>query len=181
MAGYDRRQKALSIMCVLYSGKFTPQQAALYEKFLADLPEALVEGAVSLLCKTSVYPPTVAEIRKKAEDLWRESQGESLPDAGRAWKEAMDAVAKVGSYGTPHFEDELTAEAVRRFGWKELCQHPTDTAAVARAQFMRIYEALAEEKKETRELQRTLKEGDLKQLLQRIADKRALQEAKKGD
>ena len=168
-------------MCTLYGGKFTPDQAVLYEKFLADIPEALVEGAVSILCRTSVYPPTVAEIRRKAEELWRESQGERLPDAGRAWQEALDAVSKTGSYGTPHFDDELTEEAVRRFGWKELCLQPAGTIAVARAQFMKIYNTLAERRKKRKELQAVLKGGDLKQLLQSIADKRALQGPKTGN
>lgn len=173
-AGYNKRQKALSVMCALYGGKFTPEQMQLYDKFLSDIPGELVEGAVSLLCKTSVYPPTVAEIRETAQTLWNSAQGKQIPNAGRAWQEVLDAISRVGSYGTPHFDDAYTEETVRRFGWRELCMQPTDTIAVARAQFTKIYNALVEEKKETRQIAAALQNGAIGNLIQGLADKKAM-------
>lgn len=116
----------------------------------------------------------MAEIRETDQTLWNSAQGKQVPNAGRAWQEVLDAISRVGSYGTPHFDDEYTEEAVRRFGWRELCMQPTDTIAVARVQFTKIYNALVEEKKETRQIAKALQSGAIGNLIQGLADKKAM-------
>ena len=48
---------------------------------------------------------------------------------------------RIGSYGVPHFEDELTARVVKMMGWRTLCA--SEQPSIDRAQFRDMYTALA--------------------------------------
>jgi hypothetical protein len=90
------------------------------------------------------FPPNGGQIRAKAKSL---ATREEL-DHGAAWRLAMDAVTRFGSYR----EDEalmwlaersvICAEAVRRFGFRDLCMHEIGDVATVRAQFREIFRAV---------------------------------------
>ena len=67
--------------------KFTDQQARLYLLMTQDIPEPVLVKAIEALIKESAFLPTVAEIRSRAEALYKAAQGEEPPDAGRGWGE----------------------------------------------------------------------------------------------
>lgn len=166
-------QKAIAVMCSLFNG-FTPEKAAVYDRFLSDIPAPLLSKAIQYLAMTAKFPPTVAEIRAEAERIYHKAQGIQEPDASRAWEAAKDAISRVGSYRTPKFDDPICEKAVQRFGWKELCQTPVDSMGVARAQFMKMYESIAASSKKEKQTARLLGDGKVQALIQRVAERKQL-------
>lgn len=167
------RRKAIAILGAVFP-KFTPTQAQAYDEFLSDIPAILIEKSIKQLILTAKFPPTVAEIRETAEKIYRTANGERQPDAGRSWGEVLKAIDKYG-WNEPHFDDPLTEEAVKRFGWHELGMQPVDSISVARGQYMKIYNMLAERRKEDRKLHMALSDGKVLKLVESIAEKKAIE------
>ena len=72
-------------------------------------------------------------------------------DSATAWGKVQKAIAAVGYTGVPAFDDPVTQRVVDRFGWKEICQTPTDDTAILRAQFRKAYESEAAHVAEVKE------------------------------
>lgn len=110
----------------------------IYETMLADLTYEAASAAVGRLVRKSTFLPSIAEIREEAATL---ELGDVKPGA-EAWGEVLRAIRKVGSYGNPHFADEITAACVRMLGWRNLCLEGHNDAA-DRARFIELYNELA--------------------------------------
>lgn len=173
MTESEARANAIAMIGIAFN-QFQPQQAALYARLLADIPPELLEKAVQSLLLTLKFPPTVSEIRSEARNIYRTAAGIPVPDAGEAWGKVLAAVSSVGYYRTPHFDDPYAEEAIKRFGWQELCQTPVDEINTARAQFMRIYKELAERRETERRAKAMLQDGRVTALLGQTAMKLAM-------
>ncbi len=115
----------------------TPETVAMYVRLLSDIPPADLQTVVDQAVATCKFLPTIAELRDMRH---------SLHNANRlTWADAWDAVQReirrIGSYGLPRFDDELTERVVKAMGWKALCA--SDNPATDRAQFRDMYNALA--------------------------------------
>lgn len=169
----DKRLKAIAVMASLFNG-FTDERVAIYNRFLSDISPILVDKAIQSLARTSKFPPTVAEIREKAEEIYRIASDNPLPDAGKAWGDVLQAISHQGSYRTPKFDDPITAETVRRMGWQELCRRRVELSSVDRAQFMKMYDDIVRREKSEKQIRKSLQDGKVWQLLLRIAQRKAL-------
>jgi hypothetical protein len=128
--------------------KANAETIAFYVMALDDLSFVEVRAAISKLCKTAKFFPTVAEIYEAAESVKNTAQGSVELDAGQAWEEAIRLVKtchmyKPWTYSTPEVE-----QAVKQFGKMELIELKEDAMNTARAQFMRIYNGILARKKE---------------------------------
>lgn len=115
----------------------TEETVAMYVRLLGDIPEHELQVVVDQAVATSKFLPTIAELRDMRH---------SLAAAGRltwvdGWEMVQREIRRIGSYGTPHFDDDLTAQVVRTMGWRELCASENQVAD--RAQFRDMYQALA--------------------------------------
>lgn len=130
--------EAAKVVGLLQAGfpaaRMTEATVLLYERLLVDLDFELASATVERLICTSKFCPTVAEIRDAAADL---ALGPSRSGV-EAWGDVGMAIRRVGSYGTPTFEDPLVAECVRIMGWRNLClgEAPEHTD---RARFCELY------------------------------------------
>jgi hypothetical protein len=97
-------------------------------KFLKAIEETILEEK-NINAATNM----VAYIREKA------LVNQSLT-AEQAWCEVLGEIRRVGSWGEPRFNDDVTAQSVRCIGWKEICG--SETIGVERAHFFRAYEGL---------------------------------------
>lgn len=168
----DDRKEAIALIGVAFNN-FRESQAQLYVKLLEDIPGELVKKSVVVLIKSSKFPPTIAEIREKSEQIYSMAKGIQAPDAGRAWGEVQKAISKYGSYRTPKFDDSLTEEAVKRFGWNELCTSE-DPVSVMRGQFFKIYEMLAQGKRAERKIKLALGDGKVQELIAGVSERRKI-------
>lgn len=158
--------------------KFTDQQARLYLLMTQDIPEPVLVKAIEALIKESVFLPTVAEIRSRAEALYKSAQGEEPPDAGRGWGEVVREISRTGYYGKPKIRDPTAEEVVRRMGWKEICSSPADETGVLRGQFMKMYAMLQESRREERHNRSLLQDGKVKGFIASLSGSMALEGGK---
>lgn len=166
-------QKILIGLTYLFRG-FTEEQALMYDRYLRDIPPELLAKAIDKVVMTSKYTPTVAEIREAANSLYSTASGIEPPDASRAWGEVLKAIGRVGMYRKPKFDDSVTAETVKRMGWKELCLQGVDTISVARAQFMKIYSSISESGRTRKRNERLIAGTNIKNLVAGIAGRKLI-------
>jgi hypothetical protein len=137
-----KRSEAAKIFAMLagaFPGASTSEATArVYEQFLLDLDAKFAEAAVVRLISTCKFLPTIAEIRGMVNDVHRGP----MRTGDEAWGDVVRAIRDVGSYRMPKFDDPLTAYAVGRLGWRNLCLDGTNDAS-DRARFAEIYDAAA--------------------------------------
>lgn len=110
----------------------------LFYTMLKDIDIKTLEASMLLHIGSSSFPPTVADLRKKAVEI-EEFETSSL-DATKAWGEVMYALRAYGYYDAKNaFKSmsPLTSKVIRSMGWTELCK--SDKLAVERGQFIKLY------------------------------------------
>ena len=111
----------------------------IYVQMLGNIAPNELRMAVHQCICTCTFLPGVAEILETHHSL-KGNLIEQTP--GEAWGSVEKALRGVGSWGKPKFKNELTARVVDMMGWRNLCE--SDKPSVDRAQFMRMYEGVAE-------------------------------------
>lgn len=132
---------AIFIKTAYPNSTILPDDASMifWHKMLKDLDFMLCENAVLEHINTSVFPPSIAEIREQCTKRMI-----NIPDWGEAWGEIELAIRR---YGYPRESEaldslsELTREAVRRLGWQNICM--SENVVADRAHFSKIYDSLA--------------------------------------
>lgn len=126
-----------------HAARLEPSQVTamleVWQEDLADLPDDLLAVACRNHRERSQWLPSIAEIRASAVSLMRQASPANQI-AGEAWGDVKKAIASVGYYGLPQFDNPATAAAVRRMGWREICLDD-GPEGVIRAQFERFYDA----------------------------------------
>jgi hypothetical protein len=128
-----------------------------YVAALNDLTFEQVLAALSKLCKTAKFFPTVAEIYEAAESITNTAQNTGVLEPGAAWEEAMRNVRENHVYKPWVFSTPEVEQAVKQFGKMELVQLEESGVNTARAQFMRIYEGCVRRSKEKKQNEDVLK------------------------
>lgn len=107
-----------------------------YVTMLRDIPLNVLEASIRQAMAESEFLPTIAKIREKALALTQPEHVSSF----EAWGVVRKAMAQVGFYRYPTFEDPLIAKAVECIGWQTLCSSENEPAD--RAHFAKVYESL---------------------------------------
>lgn len=108
---------------------------------LADIPYPVAEAALRKYVATNKFSPTIADIREMAATV----ENGDKPLWSDGWDQVLRAVRKYGSYRpveAMESMDEITREAVRRLGYKELCM--SENIMAERAQFRMIFEQIVD-------------------------------------
>lgn len=126
-----------------HAARLEPSQVTamleVWQEDLADLPDDLLAVACRNHRERSQWLPSIAEIRASAVSLMRQASP-ARQSASEAWGDVKQAIASVGYYSLPQFDNPATAAAVRRMGWREICLDD-GPEGVIRAQFERMYNA----------------------------------------
>lgn len=117
--------------------QLTVETLAMYDKLLSDIPPLDLQVIVDQAVSTMRFLPTIGELRDMHYNLRRISQISWV----EAWGTVGSEMRRIGSYGVPHFEDELTGRVVKMMGWRTLCA--SEQPSIDRAQFRDMYQALA--------------------------------------
>ena len=128
----------------------------MWYKLLKDLPYEYCSVAIERYAVLHKFPPTIAEIREQVVLIQADNS-----DWSEGWKEVMKAVGRFGQYQQEEAlasMSGITAEAVRRLGWRQICQSETDELMSIRANFRMIYEQAKTAEKENAALPIGLKE-----------------------
>ena len=113
------------------------ETVAMYVRLLQDIPPDELQTVVDQAVATCRFLPTIAELR----DMRHSLQHANRLTWADAWDGVQREIRRIGSYGTPRFDDALTERAVKAMGWKALCA--SENPATDRAQFRDMYNALA--------------------------------------
>lgn len=133
----------------------TEQAIDLWYDLLSDIPYQIAEASVKKWVATNKWSPSISEIRAMALNVTR---GE-LKDWGQAWDDVMAAVREFGqsrAIEALKSLDELTREATKRIGFRNICN--SDNLAADRANFRMIYEQLAKRKETSEQMPPRLRE-----------------------
>jgi hypothetical protein len=124
----------------------TPETVAVYVRLLSDIPLDDLQTIVDQVIANNKFLPTIAELRDMHHTL---NHADQITWAD-AWDSVMAEMRRIGSYGSPHFEDELTARVVKSMGWKALCA--SENTQTDRAQFRDMYNAIASRQESAQKL-----------------------------
>lgn len=134
--------------------------AKLWYQMLKDIPYEIVEKAVFKILATAKFFPTVSEILEVVADI----TNPEADTAAKAWGEVEKAI---GHYGHRREAEALesmsprTAKVVKYMGWRDICL--STELGVARGQFLKMYQQVAEREQKERVLPENLK-ADIRRL-----------------
>lgn len=121
------------------------QAMELWFRQLQDIPYIVAETALNKWVATNKWSPSIAEIRGMAVSV---TQGEKLLWSD-GWEKLQAAIRYHGYYAEAEAMaslDEVTRQAVKRLGYKELCM--SENTMQDRANFRMVFEQIAERKQE---------------------------------
>lgn len=119
-----------------------------WHECLQDIDYRLVQGAIKKSIMESPYPPTVADIRKRAYEIINPNEKTAID----AWNEAYKMICNSG-YMTEEEFNEHSPEVKRFFGSvrqvRELGMTDIETVnTVVKGQFLKQYEKIIENNRE---------------------------------
>lgn len=121
---------------------------AVYMRLLRDIPANDLQTVVDQCIAECKFLPTVAEIRDRYHALIRTLGQLTATDA---WGQVKSEIRRIGSWGTPTFDDPVVAQVVRNMGWAELCMSEAPEG-VDRAQFERAYNEIVQRGEQVQKL-----------------------------
>jgi len=120
--------------------------ASLWNDMLGDLNFQVALAALKKLIYESPYPPTIADIWRKAVEI---TSPASQVTAVEAWGEVLRAIKLYGYYKPIEALNSLsplTRKVVQQIGWQEICM--SEEPDVIRGQFRMMYEQMADRQKQ---------------------------------
>lgn len=138
--------KSLSTLQLAYSRELSETRLDFYVCQLCDISPEVLFVAVQILIKTSVFLPTISEIRKTAREVMEQVTKQRTPDWAEAWNEVEQQIRKVGHVGRPCFSTPEIAETVRCIGWRHICETQVSNLNTLRAQLRDVYESVLSRK-----------------------------------
>ena len=162
--------------------QITEAMVSLWYELLGDIDFNLAKAAVKKLLLESPYPPSIADIRKRAVEIL--TPEEEKIDAAEAWGEVERAMRFYGFYREAEALESMSprvAKVVRWMGWRDICL--SEEPGVVRGQFLKMYEQVTEREQKEKLLPERLK-ADIKMLSERFTlpaeqETKAFQEGKR--
>lgn len=134
-------------------------------RMLQDIDYQVAENAAMEYISTSVYPPSIAEIRRLCVDRCNKP--------ALSFDEAWGTVQKaIGKYGWDNPEgayaamDEMTASVVKNLGWNQMCRGENPEAN--RANFRMAYEEKAKQLQMSRQMPEFVKKQKMQLIDQHV-------------
>lgn len=148
---------AVGIKAAYPQSEVMPDNASLefWYKMLGDIDYTVLQNAVLEHIGTSAFVPRISELRQKC----MERMNPMITDWGEAWEEVQLAIRRYGSYREVEAMEslsKLTAVAVRRLGFRNLCM--SENIVADRAHFQRIYEGMVKEQKRQLQLPQSVRD-----------------------
>ncbi len=121
----------------------------IWYQLLSDIDYEAANVAIQKHIMVSKFPPTIAEIREQTVSV---TVGDK-PIWSDGWEEVLRAIRKFGMYREGEALEsmtEITRQAVKRLGFKEICM--SENLMADRANFRQIFEQLAEREQANKQI-----------------------------
>lgn len=150
----NESKKIMAILTAAYPQvSISEATIGVYITFLSDLSFEMGQAVALQLISYNKWFPSIAELRQAIVKMLPDE----IPSTEEAWLEVINEIRGIGSYGSPHFSNNLISKAVNAIGWRELCL--SDNPVADRAHFFRIYESYR-----VREIEDNLQLPEIKRL-----------------
>ena len=168
--------KVMGIIAAAYPNMkdITEVQINVWFHSLKDLDIKAVQLAVQQYILEGTFPPSVAEIRKRAMAVLTPE----LPEKTEAWEQVMGAIKKFGyARETEALKsmEPVVARAAKSMGWREICH--SQKPDVVRGQFLRMYESISERQNRDNLIPLEMKEEtkQLREMTNQLTSKMAIE------
>ena len=136
--------------------KLLPNEQAmeLWYNQLQDIPYNVATATLNKWVATEKWSPSIADIRQLATEV----VSGTVNEWSDGWEQVETAIKRYGMYNEAEAlesMDEITRQAVKRLGFKNLCL--SESQMTDRANFRMIYEQVAERKKKEAQLPEALR------------------------
>lgn len=153
MTQTQKEEKIINLL-TMYSTAFPTARIgktglSLYAKSLIHVSLSLIGAALKKHLQTCKFFPTVAEIIEQAESLACTAADTVIKTPGEAWAEVVQELTQNFIYKEPQFSSPQIHRAARYMGWNALCMLSVDEVNEARSQFMKIYQSVLDQEKQT--------------------------------
>lgn len=143
----DWLKLAKALKCAFSQENYLPDEYSweLFYNMLKDLPTEAVTLAVNKCILECRFPPKVAELREAAINIMTPQTA----DWSTGWGEVIKCIGMFGRDREKEalgYMSEITAECVKRLGWKELCL--SEYQISDREKFKNTYETIQKRKKQ---------------------------------
>ena len=142
-----RTQLTASFLAV-YGCAGDGNRIASFVELFKDVPVEILRAAYDKVLLESEKIPVPAMVYKAVKDLTAEQNGTKYLTWAEAWKEIDQQIVENGIYSAPHFTRPEIAEAVKAYGWRNLCETLTKDMDTARAQLRNMYYDICKRKDE---------------------------------
>ena len=131
--------------------KLLPNEQAmtLWYNQLQDIPYKVAEATLNKWVAIEKWSPSIADIRQLATEL----VNGATKDWGDGWEQVEKAIRRYGTYREAEAledMDDLTRQAVKRLGFKNLCL--SDNMQADRANFRMLYDQITNRQNQNNQL-----------------------------
>ena len=148
MQDKNKKSQILATLFAAYGQAGDEKRLAAYTMAL-DIPEDLLMRACHKLLLESKFLPAISEIVQACRSLVGSADDKQRERTwGEAWQEIMDEVSRCGMYDRPTWSTPEIAQAVKSYGYSDLCRLDRCDLQTASAQCRRFYEDACAKKNE---------------------------------
>lgn len=167
--------KLLAVLAAAYPRlNVSEMTVKVWHEMLGDISYEAAGVAAKKLMLTNTFPPSIAELREAATAI----TSPQVAPGVIAWGEIKRAIQKYGYYRENEGLGSLspaTRKAVECIGWKEFCMSD-DPEGVIRGQFIKLYEQVATQERESR-----LMPDELKGAISALASRMSVPQLKEAE
>lgn len=156
------KAKIIASMFACYGQGADGVRIATYVSVLGDLPTDILSKVCKKMILTTKFLPSVAEIVSASRSLMGTMDESSrLKTWDEAWQEIQTQINEAFIYEKPKFSRPEIEQAVKRYGWADLCNTPSKDWNTAHAQLREIYKTICARSQEESINKFVLGEGKL--------------------
>lgn len=132
--------KQMAVLFGAYGQAADIDRQKIYVADLSDFPAELIGAACKKLRYEAKFLPTISEIVEAAKSLTATSTGKRLPSWLEAQREIEAQIRAAGMYKSPTFSCKEIEQAVRAYGWLNICLASDRMMPTIWAQLRKNYE-----------------------------------------
>lgn len=140
--------KQMAVLFGAYGQAADIDRQKIYVADLSDFPAELVGAACKKLRYEAKFLPTISEIVEAAKSLTATSTGRRLPSWLEAQQEIEQQIRAAGMYKSPTFSCKEIEQAVRAYGWLNICLASDKMMPTIWAQLRKNYEQYCQRKQQ---------------------------------
>ncbi len=140
--------KQMAVLFGAYGQAADIDRQKIYVADLSDFPAELIGAACKKLRYEAKFLPTISEIVEAAKSLTATSTGKRLPSWLEAQREIEAQIRAAGTYKSPTFSCKEIEQAVRAYGWLNICLASDRMMPTIWAQLRKNYEQYCQRKQQ---------------------------------